>query len=137
MTGAYDRLRSLRRLRMKAETLSESRERLKSAMVRVTVALTPAGGGGAGGTDKMAAQLAELEAIEDKLRACTAEAEKEQLDILGLLDDLTDEQYRIMSLRYINGLSWSQVARQASYSKANCFKLHAVALKMLGGKHKE
>ncbi len=68
-------------------------------------------------------QIAILEEMQNTL-------EEKRLDLYRLVkiaheefDKLPDPLGKLMKLRYIDGLSWHDVAEELGYSESNCFKL--------------
>lgn len=53
------------------------------------------------------------------------------LAIETALSQLKPEERQVLRLRYIDGLSWTQVCLRAHYSRTQAFRIHASALKRL------
>lgn len=53
------------------------------------------------------------------------------LAIETALEGLKPAERQVLRLRYIDGLSWTQVCLRAHYSRAQAFRIHAAALKQL------
>lgn len=47
------------------------------------------------------------------------------------LEGLKPAERQVLRLRYIDGLSWTQVCLRAHYSRTQVFRIHAAALKRL------
>lgn len=61
----------------------------------------------------------------------TAEADEALLSIEAGLAILDPEERQILRLRYIEGMSWTQVALRSHYGRSTVFRIHARALKKL------
>lgn len=101
--------------------------RLRSEMERVTQALSrvPAHGET---RDRLAAQMAELLAIEAERAEQVVRLERRLTSVEEWLLTLPEQQATILRLRYIEGLSWKGVAGRAHYSIRHCVKIHKAAL---------
>lgn len=111
-------LKQYRRRRQQVDTLQERIARLRAALEGTTARPTYEAieGGGSGQTDKMAAQVARLLQLEEELRARVIDLETALQEVEAWLDRLPPDEARVMSLRYVEGLTWSQVEREAGYS---------------------
>jgi DNA-directed RNA polymerase specialized sigma24 family protein len=81
--------------------------------------------------DRLAADMAKLDELEHQLHE---ELVLLEYDITQAEDELTSlphQQCRIMRLRYVEGLSWPDVARKSNYSLDYCFILHRKAIENL------
>lgn len=66
------------------------------------------------------------ELMLEKMQACREQG-KEVRDVINAIpDDLTRQ---LLTLRYINGLSWQQLQKEIGYSKTVCFDVHRKGLK--------
>lgn len=113
--------------------LEESIERLNSTMTRMTqtLSITPAGGGVLG--DKLAEQIARLiDLTADYMSAIKREMEVRD-EVTAWLDTLPEQQANVIYHRYVEGLSWRQVAKATNYSEQHCFRIHEAALKKCVG----
>lgn len=124
----------IRRDRLKR--LEESIERLESAMTRVTQILShaPARGVEDGKLDEQIDQLINLTATYARR---TVELELMRAKVTEWIDTLPEQQASIIYKRYVEGLSWKQVARSSNYSEQHCFRIHEAALKKCGGEKDE
>lgn len=113
--------------------LEESIERLNSAMARMTQILShaPAGGGVPG--DKLAEQIDLLIDLTAAYAKRTVELETIRAEVTAWLDTLPEQQANIIYHRYVEGLSWRQVAKATNYSEQHCFRIHEAALKKCVG----
>lgn len=116
--------------------LEESIERLESAMTRVTQILShaPARGGADGKLEEQIDQLVNLTATYAKR---TVELEMMRAKVTEWIDTLPEQQANIIYRRYVEGLSWRQVAKVTNYSEQHCFRIHEAALKKCSGNKHE
>lgn len=134
LLGAY-RMAILRR-----ESLTREYTRVREAATRSTQALSEDGAHGGGGeADRMggmACRLAELsELLSDAAREQN-EAANEALALIGHVED--PAQNAVLILRYIERLSWDEIARRMNYDRRWVLRLHGRALsaanRWMGGK---
>ena len=122
-------LQVCRNIRGKIESLDERISRLRSQAERLSRPLTSLAGGDVG--DHLAEYAAKLDELEQQ-RAGQIIALEEQLQTC---DDwiamLPAQQARVMRLRYIDGLPWKQVAREAHYGIRHCSRIHTAAIKKM------
>ena len=120
-------LKQCRTAKRRTEDLDERIERLRSAAESTTQALRFARGGGT--SDKMLLQVAELIELVEKRNAELIGIEELRSRVDEWLDTLPEQHAMILRLRYVDGLSWTLIARKTHYSKSHCFRIHALALK--------
>lgn len=125
-------LKQYRWRRQQVDTLQERIARLRAALEGTTARATyeSLGGGASGQTDKMAAQVAKLLELEAELQARVIDLETALQEVEAWLDRLPPDEARVLSLRYIEGLTWSQVERVAGYgvNRSTGFKIQRRAL---------
>lgn len=117
-----------RRLNERIDRLLEEQSRWREMALKITPTLsqTPGGGGSGSPIERPMDKVDELErkitqAI-DELADIRAEIE----DVLGQLED--ENLRRLMEYRYIDGLTWEQVAEKMHYSWRHTCRLHGEAL---------
>lgn len=111
-------LKRCRARRQEADSLRERIARLRAALegaTRPPLSGTPAASGYG---DRMAGQVAELLALEEELRGRLLRLEGDLAQVDRWLSALPPEEACVLRLRYVDGLPWSQVERQAGYSDA-------------------
>lgn len=114
-------IQTLKRCRAQRQEVASLRERiarLRAALegaARPPLSGTPAA---AGYGDRMAGQVAELLALEERLRERLLCLERGLREVDDWLGGLPPEEACVLRLRYVDGLPWSQVERQAGYSDA-------------------
>lgn len=116
--------------RRKIASIDESIIRLRSEMERVTQVLSHAPAH-SGNRDKMAEQMRRLEELETARAREVADLE-EHIDQCRIwLSNIPEQQAQIMQYKYLDGLSWNEVARKAHYSVGHCTKIHTAAKKKM------
>ena len=125
-----DGLYSIRDKRQKIESLKERILRLRSAAELGTRKLqfTP---GGSPSADKMADTIARIDELERQLVGETCELEQNIETVEYLIDQLPPYQRIIMRLRYIDGLTWRQVARRVAYDERHCKRINKQVLEKM------
>ena len=122
-------LQACRNIRGQIESLDERIARLRSQAERLCRPLTGLPGGKA--DDYLAEYAAKLDELERE-RAGQVVALEEQLQSCNdWIETLPAQQARVMRLRYIDGLPWKQVAREAHYGIRHCSRIHAAAIKKM------
>lgn len=87
---------------------------------------------GSDGSDKMATMTATIVDLERKLDERRVELEKGMQEAEAAIDTLDDDRYRlVLRLRYIEALSWKEVAKKTHYDKRHCTRIHKAALRRL------
>ena len=86
---------------------------------------------GSDGTDKMASITATIVDLEGKLDKRRVDCEREMQRAEIVIDTLPDQQRLVMRLRYIEGLTWKQVAEKSNYDKRHCIRIHKRALERM------
>lgn len=120
-------LKSIRIHRKRIRELDEAIETLKSEMEKITPSMSDAPCKPTGG-DKRAGQIARM--IELKV---------ERIERYTLLEEAVDnaetwlcilpeQQAKVIRARYIEGMSWEQVARATGYCKMHCHRIHDSAV---------
>ena len=70
-----------------------------------------------------------LEALEEQLQAKLQDELKKLRTVQNLIWQMPQSTKRtLLALRYLDGLSWLEVARRLGYSTRNVFRLHDAAL---------
>lgn len=70
--------------------------------------------------------------VKEELHKAKQTYWKEYMKTLNAINDIDDLYSRnILTLKYINGKNWVQIAEHLNYSEQHIFKLHNVALDQL------
>lgn len=81
--------------------------------------------------DKLSADIAKILDLEAKLVTVTAQY-AEEADLAELwIRQLPERERTIMQLRYIEGLTWREVAERTHYSEGHCKNLNTKAQRIL------
>ena len=117
-----------RRLNQRIDRLLEEQSRWRERALKITPTLSQAPGGGGSGSP--------IERHMDKVLEIEAEINREidelqivRQEIRAALNQLEDESLKLlMEYRYIDGLTWEQVAEKMHYSWRHTCRLHGEAL---------
>lgn len=122
-------IKSIRAQRLRADFLRERIACIRADIERITA--VPRNGGGGTPSDKMAGAVAKLVDLQREYVAEVAEIENSLQAAELALCALPEQQALIMRLRYIEGLSWANVARRAGLTCRHCLKIHEKAISNL------
>lgn len=122
-------IQTIRAQRMRADYLRERIACIRADIERTTAVLRNGGGGTP--SDKMSAAVAKLVDLQQKYVAEVAEIENSLQRAESALCALPEQQALIMRLRYVEGLSWANVARRAGLTCRYCLKIHEKAISNL------
>lgn len=120
-----------RRLNQRIDRLLEEQSRWREKAMRITPVLSPVPGGGGSGSP--------IERPMDKVLEIDAEINREidelqtvRQEIRAALNQLEDENLELlMEYRYIDGMTWEQIAVKMHYGFQWVCKLHGRALNRL------
>lgn len=120
-----------RRLNQRIDRLLEEQSRWREKAMRITPVLSPVPGGGGNGSP--------IERPMDKVLEIEKEVDREidemqivRKEIRETLNQLEDENLKLlMEYRYIDGLTWEQIAVKMHYGFQWVCKLHGRALNRL------
>jgi hypothetical protein len=108
------------------ESLIRYRSRIESAKILI-ISDMPNGGGTAG--DKMAGHLATLERIEETVNIRLIQLQEMRIGVENIIGMVQDENgRRLLTLRYLDGMGWIDVAHQMKYGWRHIHKLHSKTL---------
>lgn len=106
----------------------EEQYRWKCLAMKVTPNLSLTPGGGEGGSP-IERPMEKVEELEEKIKQAVGELIEIRKEIETVLGQLEDENLRrLMEYRYIDGLTWEQVAEKMHYSWRHTCRLHGEAL---------
>lgn len=129
-----DKIAWLRRYReavAEQDRLMDEIKSWRSLAERVSPTLSgmPAGGGGPG---RMIAAVEHINALEAELAEQIVERVSTRREIGQAIGRVPDERLaRLLRLRYIDGMTWEQVAVEMSYSYMQVCRLHGKALDVI------
>jgi RNA polymerase sigma factor (sigma-70 family) len=76
---------------------------------------------------------ARIVALEDRLRASLAELAARSEALEAAIAKLPDRERLVLRLRYVEGLTWPEIAKRTNYSERAVLYIHCFALKALDG----
>lgn len=108
---------------------AEEMSRIRSEAVRITPILSDMPSGSAGARDRISRSVERLEACADKLERESEVMQKTMEEINTAILTVQDATLRqLLTLRYINGYTWEQIAVKMNYSYVHVCRLHGKAL---------
>ena len=126
---AKEYLRQYGQIEREIERLLEERQRWVDLATRITPAYSDAPKGGQSGDGKIPAAVERIAEQEEKIDAKIAELTKLLDEIEKLLGEVRNSNYRLLlELRYLQGLTWEQIAEKMHYSWRHIIRLHGKAL---------
>lgn len=129
MTDALQQLKDYRSLRRDIAWLEERIARLRSSIVSVTQVITDMPHGSHKEKDPLGWDVARLLEMEAQWAAMLVQAEGECMAAVAFVSALPEPERRVISARYIDGMSWGEVARYIGYSKSQCMRINSHFLK--------
>lgn len=122
-------LQRYRALRARYASLTREIERLRESLTGTTVQLKADVVSSSGSGDRLAATVAKMVDMEREISTEAAAAHEALEQVLEAIRAVPDETQRaVLTLRYVEGLSWSRIAERISYSERVVFRLHGKAL---------
>ena len=120
-----------RRLNQRIDRLLEEQSRWRERALKITPTLSQAPGGGGSGSP--------IERPMDKVLEIDVEINREidemqiaRKEIRETLNQLEDESLKLlMEYRYIDGMTWEQIAEKMDYSRQWVTSLHGMALQKI------
>ena len=126
---AKEYLRQYGQIEREIERLLDERQRWVDLATRITPAYSDAPAGGSGGDGKIPAAVEKIVEQERRIDAKIAEMTKLLDEIEKLLGEVGNPDYRLLlELRYLQGLTWEQIAKKMHYSWRHIIRLHGKAL---------
>ena len=125
-------LRAVRDTHIQIENLNERIARLRSALESCTPKpLTKMPKGTLVVQDKLAESVAKLIEMENELEQKKLDLAIRYEAVERWIDTLPPCQAQVIRLRYLDGMSWRQVARETGYSYDRAKHIHSDVLKKL------
>ena len=116
-------LQEIQAIRLRCEALDGHIQRLRADAERTTMRLRQAPSG-RGNQDMLGERMSRLLAAEAEWIAARERLEKELREVDQRIERLEEPHRTLMTLRYITGLSWSEIAKKMHYCPSNCYRLH-------------
>ena len=124
-----EELRGYRDLKLEAEQIKDFIDRIEAEMYAPKTtrldAIPGANPHGTGPTERLALKHAEL---LDRYKEKLVELRAGQLKVEKAIEPLRPEERRLLRYRYIEGLTWEEVAVEMGYSWRQTHRIHAKAL---------
>lgn len=126
---AKNALREYIPLRMRRDMLSQEIDAHYDRAYSCTVRISPYKGGGTTAYDRMAEDICQAADAKQQLETKIAELNASLQRILRLIEIPSDERQRtVLTMRYINGLTWEEIQAQMGYERTQTLVLHGRAL---------
>lgn len=127
---AKELLQSYRYLLKRRDALSREAEESFGRAVSCTVRMKPNKvSGGSASYDRMADDIVKAVDACGSLQENAAMLGKKLQTILAMIEAVPDERWRlVLTLRYIRGMSWDEIAREMHYERTQIFVFHGKAL---------
>lgn len=117
-----------RRLNQRIDRLLEEQSRWREMALKITPVLSQTPGGGESGSPIERPMDKVLE-IDEEINREIDELQTVRQEIRAALNQLEDENLKLlMEYRYIDGLTWEQIAEKMDYSRQWVTSLHGTAL---------
>ena len=117
-----DDLKNVRRQKLRVESLQERIERLRSRAEYTQQQLGECGRSDLM-RDRLAEYVAELDELERQLTCEMISLEKQLVVVDAELAKLPENQEKVLSLRYVEGLGWRKVAERVGYCERQCKRI--------------
>lgn len=111
------------------ERIRERIRSLEDELTRITPKLDALPGGA--GADKLAAGVAQIIDLQVELTQAIIHLERERIRIETEISALPAQQAKVITARYVDGMSWNKVAKETHYQREHALKIHAAALRRL------
>lgn len=116
-----------RRLNQRIDRLLEEQSRWRERALKITPTLSQAPGGGNG--SPIERPMDKVLEIDVEINREIDELQTVRQEIRAALNQLEDENLKLlMEYRYIDGLTWEQIAEKMDYSRQWVTSLHGTAL---------
>ena len=112
-------LREVRKVRVRMDRIKEHIDTLRSA-AEYGERIAHTGSGGSPTADKLPRIIARIEELTDELVSSALDYDVEVTLAEDAIDGLSESEQKIARARYIDGLSWRQVAERTHFSVGRC-----------------
>lgn len=114
----------------RCESLKRAIDEYRERATDCTVKLNPMKVQGGGSVyDRMAEDACKAADISTEMSARLKEAEQILPEILAAIDAVPDEQQKmVLTMRYIEGASWTDIQERIGYEKTQAYVIHGKAL---------
>jgi DNA-directed RNA polymerase specialized sigma subunit len=122
-------LHGYRALIARRDSLMREIDSLRETITGTTVQLKQDVVTGSGASDRMGETVARIIDAEEALGGAIEEINKRLTEILRAIDSVHDEtQKAVLTMRYIEGMTWQNIALRISYEERQTYVIHGRAL---------
>lgn len=125
-------LKTLRSDVIKYQHIFDRVDALRDNLERITAQYGDEPHGGGSG-DRMSGMVAQIVDLLNNLCENLIEIEKKRYEAEQAIKALPAQQETVMYLRYIDGLSWGEIAEETHYNRQHLMKIHRAALERMKG----
>lgn len=127
-----EKLNRARNAQREMDALRERVEFWRAEAQRCTASYGLGAPGGGGAADRRAELVARIVDAQRELEARIGEIAAAEREAMELIDRLDDERMRtLLTLRYVDNLTWRQIADRMHYNLTHVQRLHLRALEAL------
>ena len=80
--------------------------------------------------------MAQIIDLQVELTQAIIHLERERIRIENEISALPAQQAKVITARYVDGMSWNKVAKATNYQREHALKIHAAALRRLSAQMK-
>lgn len=122
-------LQRYRAMRARYASLCREIEQLRESLTGTTVQLKADVVTGGGASDRMSATVSEIVDLQNELTGEAREANEALEQVLAAIRAVQDETQRaVLTMRYVEGLEWTEIQGRINYEKSQAFVIHDRAL---------
>lgn len=128
-------LRSVRNLNKEIEARQRHREQLYATVTGSAIKLKTVNVQESSPDDKLAAVMADIYELDNKIQDSIIELTAKQAHALDLINSVAKSEHRSLLINYyLNAYSWEETANMLGYSVQHVFRMHGEVLRELDEK---
>ena len=128
-------LRSVRNLNKEIKARQRHREQLYATVTGSAIKLKTVNVQESAPDDKLAAVMADIYELDNKIQDSIIELTAKQAHALDLINSVAKSEYRSLLINYyLNAYSWEETANMLGYSVQHVFRMHGEVLRELDEK---
>lgn len=128
-------LRSVRNLNKEIEARQRHREQLYATVTGSAIKLKTVNVQESAPDDKLAAVMADIYDLDNKIQDSIIELTAKQAHALDLINSVAKSEHRSLLINYyLNAYSWEETANMLGYSVQHVFRMHGEVLRELDEK---
>jgi len=128
-------LRSVRNLNKEIEARQRHREQLYATVTGSAIKLKTVNVQESAPDDKLAAVMADIYELDNKIQDSIIELTAKQAHALDLINSVAKSEHRSLLINYyLNAYSWEETANMLGYSVQHVFRMHGEVLRELDEK---